>query len=170
MKKIGTTLAKHEMRSTKCEMYAEYFSFRISDFGFRYSRKGYIFLISVLFVSAVAVSVLGSYLLLSIASLENGVTFQASNQALENAQTCAERGLMSLFLDSGYTGNETVSLSNGSCEILTPGGFGNDNRTLCVEGLSGAHTRRVEIVLERLLPSIQVYSWAEVATITSCSY
>ncbi len=124
----------------------------------------------MLFVSAVAVSVLGSYLLLSIAAMENGITFQASSQALENAQTCADRGLMNLFLDSGYTGGETVVLSYGSCEILQPGGFGNDNRTLCLEGISGAHTRRIEIVVERLLPSIQIYSWQEVATITSCSY
>ena len=134
------------------------------------ARGGYVFLISVLFVSAVAVSVLGSYLMLSIAAMENGVTFQSSTQALENAQTCAERGLMSLFLANGYTGAETLALSEGSCEILQPGGFGNDNRTLCLEGISGSHTRRIEIVLERLLPSIQVYSWQEVATITSCSY
>ena len=133
-------------------------------------RQVYIFLISVLFVSAVAVSVMGSYLMLSIAAMENGITFQSSAQALENAQTCAERGFISLFLDSGYTGAETISVNNGSCEILKPGGFGNDNRTLCTEGISGAHTRRIEIVLERLLPNIQVYSWKEVATITSCSY
>ena len=134
------------------------------------SRSGYIFLLSVLFVSAVAVSVLGSYLLLSIASMENGVTFEASTQALENAQTCAERGLMALFLDSGYMGNESVTLADGTCEILKVGGFGNENRTLCTEGIFGAHTRRMEIVVQSILPSIEVYSWQEVATITSCSY
>ena len=134
------------------------------------ARRGYIFLVSVLFVSAVAVSVLGSYLLLSIASMENGITFQGSTQALENAHTCAERGLMSLFLDSGYTGDESLTLTAGTCEILQPGGFGNENRTICVEGLFGAHTRRMEIVIETLLPSIQIYSWQEVATITSCTY
>ena len=134
------------------------------------ARSGYVYLISVLFVSAIAVSALGSYLLLSIASLENGITFEASSQALENAQTCAEQALMELFLDSGYTGGQTVTLSNGTCDILQPGGFGNTNRTLCTEGISGAHTRRIEIVLSQLLPSIQVYSWQEVASITACSY
>lgn len=133
-------------------------------------RKGYIFLISVLFVSAIAVSVLGSYLLLSIASMENGLTLQQSMQALENAHTCAERGLMSLFLDSEYPGKENITLSDGSCYILQPGGFGNENRSICVEGTFGSHTRRMEIVLERVLPSIQVYSWQEVASISSCSY
>lgn len=159
-----------DQKSAKSKVRISKTLLRPSTFDLRPFRKGYVFLISVLFVSAVAVSVLGSYLLLSIAALENGVTFQASTQALENAQTCAERGLMSLFLDSGYTGTQTFTLTDGTCSILQPGGFGNDNRTLCLEGVSGAHTRRIEIVLERLLPSIQVYSWQEVATITSCSY
>lgn len=136
----------------------------------RSARKGYIFLISVLFVSAIAVSVLGSYLLLSIASMENGITLQASMQALENAHACAERGLMNLFLDSAYAGQETVTLTDGNCYILQPGGFGNEDRTICVEGIYGTHARRMEIVIERVLPSIQVYSWQEVASISSCNY
>lgn len=138
-------------------------------FPFRY-RPGYIFLISVLFVSAIVVSAIGSYTLISIGSLQNGITFQASAQAIENANTCAEVGLMNLFLDSGYTGDESLTLDDGTCEILIPGGYGNSNRTLCVEGISGNHTRRMEIVISRLLPSITIFSWQEVSTIVSCSY
>ena len=134
------------------------------------SRDGYIFLLSVLFVSAIAVSVVGSYLMLSIASMKNGMTFQSSSQSLELAHTCAERGLLKLFEDSGYAGSETLNFTEGTCEILKTGGFGNENRTVCVEGISGAHTRRFEIIISALLPSIQIYSWQEVATITACSY
>lgn len=133
-------------------------------------RPGYIFLISVLFVSAIVVSTIGSFTLISIGSLQNGLTFQASAQAMENANTCAEIGLMNLFLDSGYTGNESIVIAGGDCEILQPGGYGNSNRTLCVEGISGNHTRRMEVVISSLLPSITVFSWQEVATITACSY
>lgn len=133
-------------------------------------RSGYIFLISVLFVSAIVVSAIGSFTLISIGSMQNGLTFQASAQAMENANTCAEVGLMNLFLDSGYTGDESLVLDDGTCAILTPGGYGNSNRTLCVEGISGNHTRRMEIVISSLLPSITVYSWQEVSSILSCSY
>ncbi len=135
-----------------------------------YQRPGYVFLISVLFVSAIVVSAIASYTLISIGSLQNGITFQGSAQALENANTCAEYGLMQLFLDNGYTGDETIDLTQGSCAVLQPGGYGNDNRTLCVEGTHGDHVRRMEIVLSQILPSIQVFSWQEVATITACSY
>jgi hypothetical protein len=137
---------------------------------YNHQRPGYIFLISVLFVSAIVVSTIGSFTLISIGSLQNGLTFQASAQAMENANTCAEIGLMSLFLDSGYTGNESLTLNEGTCEILQPGGYGNSNRTLCVEGMSGNHTRRMEVIISSLLPSISVFSWQEVATITACSY
>ncbi len=133
-------------------------------------RPGYIFLLSVLFISAITLSVIGSYLLLSIAAVQNGMTLQESAQTLEYANTCAERGLMSLLLDSGYVGSENFTFENGECTILRIGGFGNQNRTLCTEGKSGSHTRRMEIVIKRLLPSIEMYSWQEVATITACSY
>ena len=134
------------------------------------NRSGYIFLLSVLFVSAIALSVLGSYMLLSITAVQNGITFQESSQTLEYANTCAERGLMNLLLDSNYVGSENFTFDNGGCAILRTGGFGNENRTLCTEGESGSHVRRMEIVIKRLLPSIQIYSWQEVATITACSY
>ncbi len=144
---------------------------RHSPFAIRHSKRcGYIYLISVLFVTAIAVSVLSSYLLLSIASLQNGITFQSSAQALENAQSCAEIGLSLLLRDSNFSGNETVSLPDGDCFILQPGGYGNENRTVCTEGSFGNHTRRMEIIVERLLPSVRIYSWQEVASITSCSY
>lgn len=133
-------------------------------------RQGYIFLISVLFVSAMVISAIGSFTMISIGSLQNGLTFQSSAQAMENANTCAEVGLMKLFLDNGYTGNESLSLGDGTCEILQPGGYGNSNRTLCVEGMMGSNTRRMEVVVSTLLPSIAVYSWQEVSTITACSY
>jgi hypothetical protein len=135
-----------------------------------HQRPGYIFLISVLFVSAIVVSTIGSFTLISIGSLQNGLTFQASAQAMENANTCAEIGLMNLFINSGYTGNESLTLTEGTCEILQPGGYGNSNRTLCVEGISGNHTRRMEVVISSLLPSISVFSWQEVSNITACSY
>jgi len=118
---------------------------------------------------AIAISIVGSYLILSIASLQNGLALMQASQALELATTCAERGFVELMDDSAYAGDETFEFTEGNCSILPPEGFGNENRTLCVEGVSSQHTRRLEIVLARVLPSIQIYSWREVATISSCA-
>lgn len=132
-------------------------------------RSGYIFLVTVLFIGAISISILGTYMMLSIASLQNGLAFQTSAEALGLAQACAERGLRSLQQDSNYDGNEEFVYPNGICEVLPPGGYGNENRTLCVEGVSGSYTRRFEIIIAQLLPSVSIYSWTEVPIFTSCS-
>lgn len=133
------------------------------------ARPAYIFLLSVLFIAAIAVSIVGSYLLLSIASLQNGLALENATQSIELAQSCGERALKTLLTDSSYSGNETVTLFGGTCRIYAIGGYGNADRTLCVEGVHGNNTRRLEIFILRLLPSIQISSWREVATITACS-
>jgi len=134
------------------------------------SRDGYIFLLTVLFIGIIAFSVVGSYLVLSVGSLQNGLAFQQASQSLANANTCVERGLMELQNDSSYSGQELFTLQEGTCEILETGGSGNDNRTLCTEGISGNSTRRLEIVVKQLLPQVTIYSWREVAEFYSCSY
>jgi len=133
------------------------------------ARPAYIFLLSVLFIAAIAVSIVGSYLLLSIASLQNGLALENATESIELAQSCGERALHSLLTDNTYPGGETVMLLGGTCTISAVGGYGNQDRVLCVEGVSGSNTRRLEIFIIRLLPSIRISSWREVATITACS-
>jgi hypothetical protein len=134
------------------------------------SRDGYVYLLTVLFIGIIAFSVVGTYLVLSISSLQNGITVEYAAQALLNASTCAERGLLSLQNDANYGGEESFTLSDGTCEILEPVGSGNNNRSLCTEGISGNSTRRIEIVISQLLPSMKVFSWREVADFSACSY
>ena len=132
-------------------------------------RPAYIFLLSVLFIAAIAVSIVGSYLLLSIASLQNGLALENATESIELAQSCAERALHTLLTDNAYAGGETVALLGGTCTIYAVGGYGNTDRVLCVEGVSGSNIRRLEISILQILPSIQISSWREVATITACS-
>lgn len=134
------------------------------------ARDGYVFLVTVLFTGAIAMSIVGSYVLLSIVSLENSLTYQRSTEALALAQTCIERGIRTLQEDSNYAGQVIIPFDAGSCEILQIGGFGNENRTVCAEGIADNHTRRLEVVIANLLPSTQIYSWQEVASFTACSY
>lgn len=137
------------------------------------SRRGYVFLITVLFVGIIAFSIMGTYFILSTAALQNGWSLQQAAESLAYAESCAERALLRLQNDSGYTGQEFIAFDEpieGSCEILVIGGSGNTNRTVCVEGIVGDSTRRLEILVERLLPSVQIFSWQEVALFTACAY
>ena len=133
-------------------------------------HNGYTFLLSVLFVGAIAMAVTGTMVLLSWLTMRTSATIESSTQAFELAMTCAEQGLLSLFKDGGYGGYEEFSTGDGICDILPIGGAGNENRTLCVEGTKDGVTRRLEIVVQKVLPAIRILSWQEVDMFAFCTY
>lgn len=133
-----------------------------------HSRPGYIFLVTVLMIGAIASTTLLSLLLLGWAAEQNGFLAVRSQQALEYMLTCSERSLRSLRLDPTYAGDERFTFANGSCYIHMIGGSGNVSRTLCVEGLSGSVTRRMELQIGRLFPAVAVNSWQEVSGFSQC--
>ena len=100
------------------------------------------------------------------------ITARSKARALEACHLVADarRALFELRSDSSYGGSETIAMGNGTCEILVVGGTGNENRTICVEGVRGDVARRMEILITRLLPSVTITSWQEVTAFTSCSY
>lgn len=131
-------------------------------------RRGYVLLISVIVIGAVASTIVASLMLLGITASKVGQSFRASTQALELAQACAEVALHSLRQSPSYAGDEVFALDTGVCEILTIGGAGNNSRLLCVEGRAGDATRRIEIVVKQLLPRTIIDTWSEVYAFTLC--
>jgi hypothetical protein len=134
----------------------------------RFAHKGYVFLVTVLMVGAIASATLLSLLLLGWAAMQNGALSMYSQQALEYANTCAERSLRSLRLDPTYNGEKRFWFGPDSCYTRLIGGAGNYNRTLCTEGVSFNVTRRLEIKIKRLYPTVQIESWQEVPAFTQC--
>lgn len=134
------------------------------------NRRGYIFLLSVIMIGAIATATLSSLLMIGVGSMQIGFTVRQSEQARSLAQTCAERALRALWEDTSYAGIEALTFSEGQCDILRVGGSGNENRSVCAEGRVGSTVRRYEILLEQVLPSIQVSAWREVDQFSACSY
>lgn len=133
-----------------------------------HTRGGYVFLVTVLIVGAVATTVVSSFLLLATTSMRTTLLFEQSAQALASAQTCIERALRELRLDGGYAGNVVSSLSSSSCRILPIAGEGNEDRSVCTEGRSGSAVRRLEVMISDILPSTSISSWREVPAFTLC--
>jgi hypothetical protein len=115
-------------------------------------------------------TIIASLLLFSNNATRSSRTLEESTKSLALAQTCAEKGLLALFEEGGYGGGELITFDDGTCEILLTGGVGNEERTLCVEGISGDSYKRFEILIRRIRPSIQIYSWQEVVLFSSCDY
>lgn len=134
----------------------------------RRARTGYIFLVSVLVIGAIAAATVVSLLLLGWAAEQNGFLEVKSHQALENAHTCAERTLRSLRLDPTYGGEETFTLTRGTCTVDPIGGSGNRNRTICVQGNQNNVVARMEIAVAQLFPSVTITSWQQVAAFSLC--
>lgn len=132
------------------------------------NRDGYIYLLMVLFVGIIALTVLGSYMLLSVTAMQSGRSVQLSMQALSNANTCIERAMYSVQNNIDYSGNETLTLTEGTCTLELIGGTGTQDRTICATGNDGNATRRIEVYLNTLLPMIQIRSWSEVTSFTLC--
>ncbi len=133
------------------------------------ARRGYVFLITILIIGSIASATVASMLLLATTSARTTLVYQQSVQALAYAQTCVERALRELRLDGSFTGNMAVTFGQDSCRILSVTGTGNENRGLCTEGKSGTVTRRIEVTIDRILPSVIISSWKEVSAFTLCS-
>ncbi len=132
-------------------------------------RGGYVFLITVLIIGAISIAVASSMLLLATTAARTALVHQQSTQALAYADTCAERALRELRSDGSYAGSETVTFGDDNCRILSITGSGNENRGVCTEGKSGSVTRRLEIVIDEIIPLVIINSWKEVGNFSLCS-
>lgn len=132
------------------------------------TRSGYILLITILVIGAVASAILSSLMILGISANQVSFAVLQANQSLANAQACAEYGLMKLRESPSYAGNEFITVGGDQCELLSVGGIGNNNRVLCAEGKIGDSVRRLEVVINQVLPQTKIYSWQEVAVFSLC--
>jgi len=125
--------------------------------------RGYVTLLSVLIVTAVAAAVSTFLLLSGLNAAEGSFFYQQSQSARAVANACAEHALNQLRLDINYIGSETLSLGSGSCQVLLVLGSGNSNRTIQALGTAGDSVRKIKIIVLTVRPQIQLTSWREVA-------
>lgn len=131
---------------------------------------GYILLISILIIGTIASAVVVSLMLLGTGAARTGFAIEQSAKAIALSQACSEYALLKLRTNPAYGGDEIVTtfVGGGACEILTTGGAGNNNRILCTEAVVGTVSRRMEIIVQQLLPKTLVYSWQEVPYFSLC--
>src|SRR3989344_8749791 len=104
------------------------------------NRPAYVFLISVLFIGAIAMSTAATLVVLGVGSMKTSIATTHSTQAMHNAETCVEQALRSLRTSVSYDGDETITLTNGTCELLAIGGSGKTDRVTFATGLAGKKT------------------------------
>lgn len=120
-------------------------------------------LLSVLIVGAVGLAISTAVILLGIGAGKSSLTLQQSNQAKALANACQEEALQKLRESIYYSGNQTISFTNGSCTIQTISGAGNTNRTIQTSGTIGNVQRKIKVIVATVHPAITIQSWQEVA-------
>lgn len=118
-------------------------------------------MLSTLFLVVIGGVVAGSLILLGLGFSKTSLALDQSNQAKALANTCAEEALLKLKQNLSYTGNETITLASGTCQIQDVKGAG-PNRIIQTTGTVGAIIRKVEVKV-KISPSFTLSSWLEVS-------
>ncbi|MFH1462507.1 MAG: hypothetical protein ABIG08_02365 [bacterium] len=129
------------------------------------TKQGYIAIVSVIIISAIALLAASSASLFSIGESNMALEENQAEEAFYLADFCAEYALMKIESVLNYSGNETITMGEDSCDILLIGGSGNFNRTIRVQAehrLSNS-TSKIEVEVSRVSPVMEIASWQEVA-------
>ena len=128
------------------------------------TQKGYIALILILIISGVTLLIAISTSLFGISESGMGLQKSQSSEVFYLATLCAEDALMKLKDDLNYSGNETLTFDEGSCDILSLEGSGNQDRTIKTTGAAYNQTRKIKIEIAQVNPIMEINTWQEVVS------
>ncbi len=123
--------------------------------------KGYITLLSVIVVGVISMSITIALILINVDNIKTTIDYENGKQAEYLARACGEIALEKIWNDGQYMGNETMSLTNGSCQILAVEDSGTQTPTIKVVGTSGLSVKRFEISLSQATPQIEISYYRE---------
>lgn len=125
------------------------------------NKKAFTTLLAVLIITAIALAVSTSLLLLGLNSSKTSFAIEQSNQAKALANACAETGLQQIRSSTPYVGTGNLTLGNGTCNYTVTNTDGT-NRTVTAYGTVGTIIRRISISVTAINPKIIISSWQEI--------
>jgi len=120
---------------------------------------GFIALVTVLIIFAITLLIGLSVSLLSINEAQMGLKKFQSSQTYFLANLCAEQALMKLKENINYSGNETIEIEGGNCQILPIEG----SWIIKVSGNFQNQIKKIKIIISQVNPQMIISSWQEVA-------
>lgn len=127
-----------------------------------YEQRGYVALMAVLIIGAVALAISLVLLTTGADSQRTSLVAQQSKQARSLAVACAEEALQVVHDNIAYTGTSNLSLGQGSC-TYTVTVTAATTRTIVVSGTVGNVVRKIQAYVTIGSSSISVTSWQEVS-------
>ena len=125
-----------------------------------HKQKGYIALLTVIIIGAVATVVATSVVLLGLGQSRSALSESQSVQARAAADACTEKALELIRLTSYYTGTGSLTVTGGSCSY-TVTNTGGTTRQITASGTVGNNVRKNTVSITALSPTIVYSSWQE---------
>jgi len=129
------------------------------NFQFYKNQSGFIALVTVLIIFAIALLIGLSVSLLSISEAQMGLKKSQSSQAYFLANLCAEESLMKLKENINYSGGETIEIGGGNCQILPIEGKWTIKTIANFEN----QVKKIKIIVSQVNPQMLISSWQEVS-------
>lgn len=127
------------------------------------NQQGYVALLSVLVLGAVATAVAIALLVVGADSQREALVTQQSIQARGLVDACAEEALQQIHDNAAFTGTNTISLGQGVCSY-TVANTGPSTRTITANSNVGGVVRKVAVYVTIGSSTISVTSWQEVSS------
>ncbi|MBI4836250.1 MAG: hypothetical protein HY817_03240 [Candidatus Abawacabacteria bacterium] len=127
----------------------------------RYS-KGFVSLINVLAVTGIGATIVISLLWLALGSSDNHLLLLRSMQARNAATACAEVALQEIQNTTTYSGTYSLTINDIECSYTVTIGTG-EEREVTASSTHNGVTRKIEIEITQINPTIIISSWQEVA-------
>ncbi len=126
-------------------------------------EKGYILLLSVIIIIAIA-----STLIFSLSYAGYFVRFNILNStsketSMSLATACAETALLNLAVSGSYMGNETIQVASSTCQIF-PLQTQSGQKIITTKGVFQNATTNLKITTQQN-PTLIIISWEEIPTL-----
>ena len=125
-------------------------------------QAGYVALITVLVVGAVALAIGVALLSIGADSQRSALVEEKSKQARNLAAACGEEALQTIHDNIAFAGTNNLSLGQGGCSYTVAVVTGT-TRTVVVSATVGNVVRKIQISATIGSSSISVTSWQEVS-------
>lgn len=125
-------------------------------------NNGYVILLTVLVVGAVAVTAAAALLIVGVDSAKNANLKVSSHSAGLLADACAEEALEVIRESLSFSGYGSLGLGESGCSYFITKLSG-QNRTIVASSTVGGAARAVRIKIDRMFPIISIVSWQETA-------
>lgn len=125
-------------------------------------NKGYVALISVILIAAIATIIMISVVASGVTTSKTDLSLEQSMSARTLASSCAEEALEKIYETGTTSSSGNLTIASGTC-LYTITSINGQNITIQSIGSFGTVTSKIKVIIATTTPAITLSSWAEVS-------